>query len=43
MNVVQEVYDHTCNNWSHQNRNKTFEEKFGSHSRKTFNRFITKD
>jgi len=29
--------------WSHGNSNKSFNEKFGSHTGKIFNRFSTKD
>jgi hypothetical protein len=36
MNVEHEGYDQTSNNWSHPNNNKTFQEKFGSHTRKKF-------
>ena len=43
MNVKHEMYDYTSNNWSHQNSNKRFKKKFGSHTRKTFSRFTTKD
>ena len=35
--VGPEIEDYTSNNWSHRNGNKMFTEKFGSHSRKTFN------
>ena len=42
-NVEHEMYDYTSSNWSHWNSNKRFKEKFGSHARKTFNRFATKD
>jgi hypothetical protein len=35
--------DCTGNNWSHQNSNRRFKEKFGSHMRKIFNRRSTKD
>jgi hypothetical protein len=42
-NVEHEMYDRTSRNWSHRNGNKRFKAKFGSHVRKTFNRFITKD
>jgi hypothetical protein len=41
--VKNEMYDYTGNKWSHRNSNKRFEEKFGSHSGKAFNRFTTKD
>ena len=30
-------------NWNHWNGNKSFKEKCGSHTRKTFNTFATKD
>jgi hypothetical protein len=43
INVEQEEYDRTSNNWSHPNNNKMFQEKFGSHTRKKFIRFTTKD
>jgi len=42
-NVEHKVYDYSSNNWSHRNSNKRFKEKFGSHTRKIFNRFTTKD
>jgi len=42
-NVEHEMYDCTSNNWSHRKSNKRFKEKFGSHTRKTLNRFTTKD
>ena len=42
-NVEPEMYDYTSNNWSHWNSSEKFKEKFGIFSRKTFNRFITKD
>jgi hypothetical protein len=42
MNVEHEMYDYTGNNWGHWNSNKRFKEEFGSHTRKTFNRFTTK-
>jgi len=37
------MYDCTSNNWSHWNSNEKLKEKFGSCTRKTFDRFITKD
>jgi hypothetical protein len=43
MNVKHEMYDYTCSNWSHWNSNKRLKEKFRSHTRKTFNKFTTKD
>ena len=36
-------YDYTKNNWTHWNSNEKLKEKFGSCTRKTFDRFITKD
>jgi hypothetical protein len=42
-NMEHEMYDYTGNNWSHWNIKKTFKEKSGSHTRKTLNRFTTKD
>ena len=42
-NVEPEMYDCTSNNWSHWNSNEKFKEKFGNCTRKTFNRFTTKD
>ena len=42
-NVEHEMYDCTGNNWSHQKSKKRFKEKFGSHNKKTFNRFPKKD
>jgi hypothetical protein len=42
MNVEPEMYHYTSNNWSHWNSNKMLKEKFGSYTRKTFNRFTTK-
>jgi hypothetical protein len=41
-NVEHDVFEHTGKNWSHWNSNKICKEKFGSHARKTFNRFTTK-
>jgi hypothetical protein len=32
MNVEQEMYDYTGNNWSHRNSNKSFKEKLGRHN-----------
>ena len=37
------MYDHTDNNWSHQNSNKKSLNKFRGHTRQTFNSFTTKD
>ena len=42
-NVGPEMYDCTTNNWSHWNSNEKLKEKFGSCTRKTFDRFTTKD
>ena len=42
-NVEPEMYDYTSNNWSHCNSKEKLKEKFGSCTRKTFDRFTTKD
>ena len=42
-NVEPEMYDCTSSNWSHWNSNKKLKEKFGHCTRKTFDRFTTKD
>jgi len=42
-NMEPEMYDYTNNNWSHWNSNEKLKEKFGSCTRKTFERFIAKD
>jgi hypothetical protein len=42
-NVEPEMYDYTSNNWSHWNSNEKLREKFGSCTRKIFDRFVTKD
>ena len=42
-NVEPEMYDHTSNNWSHWDNNEKLKEKFGRCSRKTLDRFTTKD
>ena len=42
-NVEPEMYDCTGNNWSHWNSNEKLKEKFGNRTRKTFDRFTTKD
>ena len=42
-NVEPEMYDYTSNNWSHWNSSEKLKEKFGSCTRKTFDRFTTKD
>ena len=41
--VEPEMYDHTSNNWSHWDSNEKLKLKFGSCTRKTINRFTTKD
>jgi len=41
-NVEPEIYDYISNNWSHWNSNEKLKEKFGSYTRKTFDRFTTK-
>ena len=41
-NVEPGMYDYTSNNWSHWNGNEKLEEKFGSGTRKTFDRFTKK-
>jgi hypothetical protein len=41
MNVEPEMYDYTSNNWNHWNSNEKLEEKFGSYTRKTFDRVTT--
>jgi len=43
MNVETEMYDCTSNKWSHWNGNEKLKEKFGNCTRKTFDRFTTKD
>jgi hypothetical protein len=42
-NMEHEMYDYTSNDWSHQNSNKRFKERFGSHISKIFNTFTTTD
>ena len=42
-NVEPAMCDYTSSNWSHWNCNEKLEEKFGSCTRKTFDRFTTKD
>ena len=42
-NVESEMYDYTSNNLSHWNSNEKPKEKFGNCTRKTFDRFTTKD
>jgi hypothetical protein len=41
-NLKHKIYDFTGNNWSYRDTNGSFEEKFRSHTRKTFDRFSTK-
>jgi hypothetical protein len=41
--VEHEMFDCAGNNWSHRNNNKRFKEKCGYHTRRTFNRFTSKD
>jgi len=42
-NVEPEIYDYTSNNWSHWNSNEKLKEKCGRYTRKTLDRFTTKD
>ena len=42
-NVEPEMYDYTSINWSHCSSNEKLKEKFGSCTRKTLDRFTTKD
>ena len=42
-NMEPQMNDYTSTNWSHRNSNEKLEEKFGSCTRKTFDRFTTKD
>ena len=42
-NVEPEVYDYTGNNWSHCNSNEKLKEKFERYTKKTSDRFTTKD
>jgi hypothetical protein len=42
-NVDPEMYDYISSNGSHWNSNEKLKEKSGSYTRKTFDRFITKD
>jgi hypothetical protein len=41
--VEPEMYDYTNNNWSHWNSKEKLKEKLGNYTRKTFDRFTTKD
>ena len=40
---ITEMYNYISNNCSHWNSNEKLKEKFGSGTRKTFDRFTTKD
>jgi len=42
-NVEPEMYDYTSNNWSHWNSNEKLMEKCERYTRKTLDRFTTKD
>ena len=42
-NVEPEMYDCTCNNWSHGNSNEKLKEKFGNYTREPLDRFTAKD
>ena len=42
-NVKPEMYDCTSNNWIHWNTNEKLKETFGNCTRKTFDRFTTKE
>ena len=42
-NLEPQMYDCTSNNCSHWNSNKKFKEKFVHYTRKTLDRFTTKD
>ena len=42
-NVEPEMYDYASNNWNHWSSNEKLKGKFGSYTRKTFDRFTTKD
>jgi hypothetical protein len=41
--IIIIMYDYTNSNWSHWNSNEKIKEKFGSCTRKTLDRFTTKD
>jgi hypothetical protein len=43
MDLEHEMDDYTGSNLSHWNSNKSFKEKFGSHTGKIFNSFTIKD
>ena len=42
-NVEPEMNDYTSSNWRHWNSNEKLKKKFGSCTRKAFDRFTTKD
>ena len=42
-NVEPQMYDYSSNNWSHWNSNEKLKETFGNYTRKTLDRFTTKD
>ena len=42
-NVEPEIHDYTNNNWNHRNCNEKLKEKFGNYTRKTLDRFTTKN
>jgi len=42
-NVEPVIYEYTSKNWSHRNSDEKLKEKFGSGTRKAFDRFTTKD
>jgi hypothetical protein len=42
-NVETEMYDYTSNDWSHWNGNEKLKEKLGRGTRKTCDRFTTKE
>jgi hypothetical protein len=42
-NVEPEMHDYTSNNYSHWTSNEKHKEKFGNCTRKTLDRFTTKD
>jgi hypothetical protein len=43
MDLEHEMDDYTSSNLSHWNSNKSLKEKFGNHTRKTFNSFTITD
>ena len=43
MNVESEMYNYTGNNWSFWNSKEKLKKKLGHYTRKTFDRFSTKD